>query len=102
LSDVRLVGDNLLIKPDPKKTTTDSGIELVEKISTNTTTMTGSVLARGPGIYSEGTYLLNDVNVGDRVLFPKWAGQEIDIDNEQFLLIKERDILCVLLEEVKS
>lgn len=55
------------------------------------------VIAIGPGItFSNGTKLDMDINVGDKVLFSKYQGTEINVDGEDYLIVAYRDILAVL------
>ena len=57
----------------------------------------GEVVAVGPGARDEkGNLIALDVKVGDRILFGKWSGSEVKIDNEDYLIMKESDILGVL------
>ncbi|RMF01453.1 MAG: co-chaperone GroES [Alphaproteobacteria bacterium] len=65
----------------------------------------GEVVAVGPGSRNEkGEIAPLDVKAGDRVLFGKWSGTEVKIDGEDFLIMKESDILGILEEahEVKA
>ncbi len=57
----------------------------------------GEVVAVGPGARDEaGKVNPLDVKVGDRVLFGKWSGNEVKIDGEELLIMKESDILGIL------
>jgi chaperonin GroES len=57
----------------------------------------GEVIAVGEGKYKEdGTRQTLDVKVGDRVLFGKYSGSEIKIDNEEYLMMREDEILGVI------
>jgi chaperonin GroES len=57
----------------------------------------GEVIAAGPGARDENGRLQPlDVKVGDRVLFGKWSGNEVKIDGEDLLIMKESDIMGVL------
>ena len=57
----------------------------------------GKVIAVGPGARDESVKLQPlDVQAGDRVLFGKWSGTEIKLDGEDFLIMKESDIMGVL------
>ncbi len=57
----------------------------------------GEIVAVGPGKLSEeGTRLAPDVKVGDRVLYGKYSGTEVTVDGEEFLILRESDILAVL------
>jgi chaperonin GroES len=60
----------------------------------------GEVIAVGPGGRDEAGKLIPiDVKTGDRVLFAKWSGTEVKIDGVEYLIMKESDIMGVLLEE---
>lgn len=56
----------------------------------------GKVVAVGPGRVEDGKRVDMEVKVGDEVLFGKWSGSEITIDGEEYLFMKESDILAVL------
>ena len=57
----------------------------------------GEVIAAGPGARDEsGKIVPLDVKAGDRILFGKWSGTEVRIDGEDFLIIKESDIMGVV------
>jgi chaperonin GroES len=59
--------------------------------------MEGEVVAVGSGIRDEsGKVVPLDVKAGDRVLFSKWSGTEINMDGEEYLVMKESDIMGVL------
>jgi chaperonin GroES len=60
----------------------------------------GEVVAVGPGGRDESGKLIPiDVKAGDRVLFGKWSGTEVKIDGTEYLIMKESDIMGVLVEE---
>lgn len=62
--------------------------------------MEGEVVAAGPGARNErGELVPLDLKGGDRVLFGKWSGTEIKIDGEEFLIMKESDVLGVVEEK---
>lgn len=57
----------------------------------------GKVIAAGPGKLSEqGERLAPDVKVGDTVLYGKYSGTEVSVDGEDYLILRESDILAVL------
>src|SRR6184192_2991050 len=59
----------------------------------------GKVIAVGPGSRDENGKLIPiDVRVGDRVLFGKWSGTEVKIDDDEYLIMKESDVMGVLVE----
>ena len=60
----------------------------------------GEVIAVGPGGRDESGKLIPlDVKAGDRVLFGKWSGTEVKIDGTEYLIMKESDIMGVLVQE---
>ena len=62
----------------------------------------GVVLAVGTGKYEKGQTIPLAVKKGDRILFGKYAGTEIKIDNEELLILREEEILGILSGESKS
>src|SRR5438270_4797359 len=59
----------------------------------------GEIVAVGPGGRDEAGKLIPiDVKAGDRILFGKWSGTEVKIDGEEYLIMKESDIMGVLVE----
>ena len=59
----------------------------------------GEVIAVGPGGRDEaGKLIPMDVQAGDRVLFGKWSGTEVKIDGDEYMIMKESDIMGVLIE----
>jgi chaperonin GroES len=61
----------------------------------------GEIVAVGPGGRDEtGRVIPIDLEVGDRVLFGKWSGTEVKIDNAELLIMKESDIMGVVIEAV--
>jgi chaperonin GroES len=59
--------------------------------------MEGEVVSAGPGARGDdGKLVPMDVKTGDRVLFGKWSGTEVKIDNEELIIMKESDIMGVI------
>ncbi|VBB69190.1 Heat shock protein 60 family co-chaperone GroES [invertebrate metagenome] len=57
----------------------------------------GEIIAVGPGARGEdGKIVPPDIKVGDRILFGKWSGTEVKINNDELLIMKESDIMGVL------
>jgi chaperonin GroES len=57
----------------------------------------GEVVAVGPGkISDDGTRLAMDVKAGDRVLYGKYSGTDVTLDGEEFLILRESDVLAVI------
>jgi chaperonin GroES len=63
----------------------------------------GEVVAVGPGARGDDNELVPlDVKVGDRILFGKWSGTEVKIDGEDLLIMKESDIMGILVDEAAA
>jgi len=58
--------------------------------------MQGEVLAVGPGRFEKDKRVPMELKVGDRVLYGKYSGTEVTIDNEQLLILREADVLAVI------
>jgi chaperonin GroES len=57
----------------------------------------GEILAVGPGRFEEGKRVPMEVKVGDKVLFGRYSGTEVTIDGEALLILRESDVLAVLI-----
>ncbi|MEY3149839.1 MAG: hypothetical protein RL635_76 [Chloroflexota bacterium] len=90
------LGERLIIEPIEQDDVTLSGIVLPETAKEKP--QKGKVLAAGPGSRDEkGSRVPMDVAVGDTVLFAKYAGTEIKIDDKKLLILKEADVLAIVL-----
>lgn len=58
--------------------------------------MEGEIVAVGPGKMEKGERVALDVKVGDRVIYSKYAGTEVKYDGEEYLILKESDILAIV------
>ncbi|MBK8249124.1 MAG: co-chaperone GroES [Gemmatimonadetes bacterium] len=56
----------------------------------------GEVVATGPGRFEDGKRVPLDCKVGDKVLYGKYSGTEVTVDGEQYLILRETDILAVI------
>jgi len=56
----------------------------------------GEIIAVGPGRYEEGKRVPMELKTGDRVLYGKYSGSEVTIDDEQVLILRESDVLAVI------
>ena len=87
--------DRILIKRIEEKETAKGGIIIPD--SAKEKQQEGEVLAVGHGRKTEdGKIIPLDVKVGDRILFGKYSGTEIKIDNEDVLILKEEEVLGVI------
>ena len=92
---VKPIDDRVLLKPDEPEEKTESGIYLPENAQEKP--MTGEVLAVGPGkLQDDGNRAPMSVKVGDRVLYGKFAGTEVELDDDKFLLARESELLGVV------
>ena len=87
--------DRVVVKRLAAETTTTGGIVIPEKSAEKPTQ--GEVIAVGDGVLLDnGELRALAVNVGDRILFGQYAGSEIKLDGETYLIIKESDIFGVV------
>jgi chaperonin GroES len=89
------LGDRLVVKPTPREEMTKSGIVLPDTAKERP--QEGTILAVGPGaILEDGSRGEMDVSVGQKVLFQKYAGTEFKLDDEELLILSQKDILAVI------
>jgi chaperonin GroES len=89
------LGDRVIVKAREKEEMTKSGIVLPDTASEKP--QEGSVLSVGPGrVLDNGKRIEMDVKAGDKVLFAKYAGTEVKLDGEDYLVIREADLLAVI------
>ena len=88
------LGDRVIVKVLEKEEKTSTGIVLPDKAKEKP--QEGEVKAVGLGrVLDDGKRLEMDVKVGDRVVYSKYAGTEIKIDGEEYLILRQDDILGV-------
>lgn len=93
---IRPLADRVVIKPQAKEEKTKSGLFLPDTASKEKP-QEGLVVAVGEGkLDDNGKRVPVAVQVGDRVLFAKYAGTEIKLDDEDYLILAEKDILAVV------
>jgi len=91
---IRPLADRVLIKPAPKEEVTKSGIVLPDTAKEKP--QDGEVVAVGPGrVDDKGVRVPLEVKKGDRVIYAKYAGTEIKIDSDDYIILRESDILAV-------
>ena len=89
------LGDRLVVKPTPREERTKSGIVLPDTAKERP--QEGTVLSVGPGrTLDDGTREAMEVGEGDKVLFQKYAGTEFKLDEEDLLILSQKDILAVI------
>ena len=96
----RPLHDRVLIRRVDSEEKTAGGIIIPD--SAKEKPMEGEVVATGPGARGDdGTVAPLDVKAGDRILFGKWSGTEVKMDGEEYLNMKESDIMGII-EDGKS
>ncbi|MFZ0169118.1 MAG: co-chaperone GroES [Candidatus Dormiibacterota bacterium] len=93
---LRPLADRVVVKPLERDETTKSGIVLPDTAKEKP--QEGLIEAVGNGKYNEqtGQRIALDVSVGDRVIYAKYSGSEIKIDEQEYLILSERDILAIV------
>lgn len=87
------LGDRIVVKAVEQENQTKSGIFIPD--SAKERPQEGSVIAVGPGrVNDDGSRIAMDVAVGDVVIYSKFAGTEFEEDGEEYLIMKETDILA--------
>lgn len=89
------LGDRLVVKPTPREEMTKSGIVLPDTAKERP--QEGTILSVGPGrTLDDGSREAIEVEVGQKVLFQKYAGTEFKLDEEELLILSQKDILAVI------
>ena len=87
------LGDRVLVKPMEKEEKTKSGIYIPDTAKEKP--QEGEVVAVGPGkMTDDGKRIPMDLKVGDRVIYAKYGGTEIKVDDEELMILRESDILA--------
>jgi chaperonin GroES len=92
---IRPLHDRILIKRQEEKETRKGGIIIPD--SAKEKPQEGKVIAVGQGkVNDDGKKVPLDVKTGDKILFGKYSGSEVTLDNEEYLILREEDVLCIL------
>ncbi len=95
---IRPLGDRVLVRPLSRETVTKSGIVLPDTAKEKP--QEGEILAVGPGkVLDNGKRTALEVSVGQKVLFARYAGTEIKVENEEYLILRESDIMGIVEQE---
>ena len=90
---IKPLGDRVVIKKLEAETTTKSGILLTGTAKEQP--QEAEVVAIGPGAMVEGKRVPMDVEVGNKVLYSKYAGTDVKVDGEEYIILKQDDILAI-------
>ena len=95
---MRLVplGDKVVLKQLLAEETTKSGIVLPGQAKEKP--QQAEVIAVGPGGMVDGKEVVMQVKVGDKVIYSKYAGTEVKLEDEEFIIVKQNDIVAVVVE----
>ena len=87
------LGDRLVIQPVEQEEVLASGIVIPDTAKEKP--QQGEVMAAGPGrLDDNGNRIAMEVAVGDRILYGKYSGQEIKLDQDEYIVLSEKDVLC--------
>ncbi len=87
--------DNVLIKPLEAEGKTPSGIILPD--SAKEKPQIGEVMAVGPGSTTDdGKLIPMTVKIGQKVMYKKWGGSEVKVENEEWTIVEQKDILAIV------
>lgn len=88
------LGDRVVLKQLAAEETTKSGIVLPGQNKEKP--QQAEVVAVGPGGVVDGKEIKMEVKVGDQVVYSKYAGSEIKLDDEEYIIVKQNDILAII------
>jgi chaperonin GroES len=92
---IKPLGNRVVVKAVAREETTRSGIVLPDTAKEKP--QEGEVVAVGPGrVAEDGTRIPMELKAGDTVIYAKYAGSEVKLDDEEYLIISETDVLAVL------
>ena len=91
---IKPLGDRVVIKSLESEETTKSGIVLTG--SAKEKPQMAEVIAVGPGGMVDGKEVVMSVKVGDKVLYAKYAGTEVKVDGEEYIILRHSDLLAVV------
>ena len=92
---LRPLGDRVVVKATSRETVTKSGIVLPDTAKVKP--QEGEILAIGPGkVLDNGKRVTLEVKVGQKILFAKYGGTEVKIDGEEYLILRESDIMGIV------
>ncbi|HZJ83539.1 MAG TPA: co-chaperone GroES [Clostridia bacterium] len=91
---IKPLGDRVVIKMLEGEETTKSGIVLPG--SAQEKPQMAEILAVGPGGMVDGKEVVMEVSIGDKIIYSKYAGTEVKLDNDEFIIVRQNDILAIV------
>ncbi len=99
MTEIIPIKNNLVVKKIEDENKTKSGLVLSDDTKERPTK--GTVLAVGEGkMNDDGKVLPMTVKVGDTIVYPRFSGQPVKVDNEEYLILDEDEVLAILKEKV--
>jgi len=94
MASIKPLSDRVLVQPDAAEEKTESGIIIPDTAKEKP--QRGTVVAAGPGKVENGTKIDISVKKGDKILYGKYSGTELSLDGEEYLIMRESDILGIV------
>ena len=94
MASITPLNDRVLVQPEPAEERTSSGLYIPDTAKEKP--QRGTIVAAGPGRVENGTKIDMTVKQGDTVLYGKYSGTEITLDGEDYLIMRESDILGIV------
>lgn len=91
---MKVLGDKVLVEPTKAPNTTKGGLILPE--GTKEPPETGKVVAVGPGKFAGSVRVVPEVKVGDKVIFGRYSGSDVELDGKKYKILTENEILAVI------
>jgi chaperonin GroES len=89
------LGDRVIVKPMEAEEKTKGGIILPDTAKEKP--IEGTIVAAGPGkVSDDGKAIKMEVKVGDKVLYGKYSGTEVNVEGEEYLIMRESDIFAII------
>jgi chaperonin GroES len=96
MTSIKPLGDRVVVQPKPAEEKTESGLYIPD--SAKEKPQRGTVKSVGPGRVENGTQIDMTVEEGQEVLYGKYAGTEVTLDGEEYLIMRESDIFGIIEE----
>jgi chaperonin GroES len=92
--DLRPLEDRVVVRATEEEETTASGLVIPDTAKERP--QEGTVMAAGPGRFEDGQRIPMDVKAGDTVIYSKYGGTEVKVQDEEYLILSSRDVLAVI------
>ncbi len=97
MTSIKPLGDRVVVQPQPAEEKTESGLYIPD--SAQEKPQRGTVRAIGEGRVEDGTRIEMTVDEGDEVLYGKYAGTEVTLNGQEYLIMRESDIFGIVEED---